>query len=35
MNSKCINYIEFQVSLGCGNVSTGVELREMIEAGRY
>lgn len=33
ISSKGINYIEFQVSLGCGKVSIGVELREMIQAG--
>lgn len=35
MSSKGINYIELQVSLGCGKVSTGVELRKTIQAGRY
>lgn len=35
MSSKGINYIEFQVLLVCGKVSIGVELREMIQAGRY
>lgn len=35
MSSKGINYIDFHVSVGCGKVSIGVELRLMVQTGRY